>query len=429
MEPEFFRRVAQSLDSRLDRQCPRPIVVAFSGGGDSLALLLAAAAWGCTQGRPVVAVTVDHQIQPDGAAWAHWCQARAEALGIAHRSVTWEGEKPKSGLAAAARRARHDKIAQTARSLGARVILMGHTADDLSEAEWMRAAGSNVASPRPWSPVPFWPAGRDLFILRPMIALSRAALRESLAQMGETWIEDPANEDLRSLRARARSALAKGTQPGCVSTRADLAPLALPVVDRGAGVLSVDIAALNTVPKPEAIRGLGAALVCAAGGERPARTPQLARLLAQALDGRPFSATLRGARAQSDGLSLWLTREAGEFSRVERPDQALELHQTQVWDGRFSIRARVAGLRVRALKGLGQHLPDDQKAALAHLPSAVRSSLPALIDDASFISCPWLGPDNRVDLECLVWNRFLASAGHIHTEAAIGCVAKLEQRP
>ena len=194
---------AASLSCRLDPNAPPPLVVAFSGGGDSLALLIAAKAWAEGAGRRLVAVTVDHRLQAAGAEWARWCEARCRRLGVAHRTMIWTGGKPATGLSAAARHARHGLIADAARQAGACVILMGHTADDRLEARSMRAAGGSVPDPREWSPSPVWPQGRGLFILRPLIEARRAAIRAALAAAGETWIEDPANRDPRHARAPA----------------------------------------------------------------------------------------------------------------------------------------------------------------------------------------------------------------------------------
>ncbi|MEO8812246.1 MAG: ATP-binding protein, partial [Caulobacteraceae bacterium] len=52
-------------------------MVAFSGGGDSLALLLIAKAWADGAARRLVAATVDHRLQPASADWARWCAGRA----------------------------------------------------------------------------------------------------------------------------------------------------------------------------------------------------------------------------------------------------------------------------------------------------------------------------------------------------------------
>ena len=65
------------LDQRLDSQSSRPIAVALSGGGDSVALLLAAGAWARAHGRPLVALTVDHRLQAASGAWTQACAALA----------------------------------------------------------------------------------------------------------------------------------------------------------------------------------------------------------------------------------------------------------------------------------------------------------------------------------------------------------------
>src|ERR1700722_7155703 len=78
---------------------------------------------------------------------------------------------------------------------GAPVILLAHTADDLMEAEIMRRMGASAPSPRQWSPSPAWPQGRGVFLLRPLLGHRRADLRALLHGLGETWIDDPANDD------------------------------------------------------------------------------------------------------------------------------------------------------------------------------------------------------------------------------------------
>ena len=192
------------LDRRLRAASPAPLAVALSGGGDSLALLLLVKAWARARARRVCALTVDHRLNPDSADWTAFCGETAARLGVDFQALAWTGEKPATGLPAAARAARHALLADAARDAGAKVLLMGHTADDLAESAAMREDGSTVADAREWSPSPAWPEGRDLFILRPLLGVSRAALRAHLREAGETWIDDPANDDVRFARARAR---------------------------------------------------------------------------------------------------------------------------------------------------------------------------------------------------------------------------------
>src|SRR5213079_1546584 len=135
-------------------------------------------------------------------------------LGHPFRALGWSGDKPTTGLPAAARAARHALLADAAREAGARAILMGHTADDILEARLMRAEGSTTPDPREWTPSPAWPQGRGVFLLRPLLDLRRADLRRWLSARGETWIDDPANEDASYARPRARQALAAGAVGG-----------------------------------------------------------------------------------------------------------------------------------------------------------------------------------------------------------------------
>lgn len=403
---------AAVLDRRLSARSPHPLALALSGGGDSVALLLAARAWARARGRRLLVLTVDHGLQPQSAAWTQACAALAARAGADFRPLTWEGEKPARGLPAAARAARHRLLAAAARAAGARVMLTGHTADDAAEARAMRRAGSSTPEPREWSPSPAWPEGRGLFLLRPLLALRRAALRDWLAAQGQTWIEDPANLDLRYARARARAALAGGG----TAAASDPAAFALAEAARVEpwGEIVIARRALAAAAPGEAERLLGLACVCAGGGMRLPGAAARARLAAQATTGTPRAATLAGARVVTDGAVVRIAREPGEAARGGLAPAKLHAGEPVVWDGRFELRAAGPGLEARPLAGLGRRLPADQRRALARLPVAARGALPAIIGPAG-VSCPLLGA-SEVEVAGLVEDRFRAAAGLIDRE-------------
>jgi len=397
-----------ALDRRLDRSAASPIVVAFSGGGDSLALLIGARRWARTAGRSLLVVTIDHRLQSGSAGWAGWCAEQAERFGLAHRIVRWDGEKPRAGIPAAARAARHALLAQAARAAGARVILFGHTADDRLEARVMRQAGGSVPAPREWTPSPVWPAGRGLFALRPLLGVRRADIRARLVEAGETWLDDPANDDPRHPRVRARLHLAGG---------GDLLPevaTPMPCLDD----VTID-------PVGEIIFGarasrplfLAPALLCASGSDRPPRRDRLDRLLARIGAAESFTATLAGARVESDGAVLRITREAGDIARAGGGGRALPVGEPIVWDGRFEVAANVGGLTVAPLAGYAARLDRCQRAALSRLSPATRKALPAIVDGAGRVTAPLLAPDDRVSLRSLIADRFRAACGAIANEA------------
>jgi tRNA(Ile)-lysidine synthase len=405
------------LDARLRRDDPAPVAVALSGGGDSLALLLVAAQWAQGAGRPLLAITVDHRLREESAAWTRWCAERCRLLGVTHLVRAWPGPAPAAGLAARARAARHQLLAEAAREAGARVILVGHTADDVLEAAAMRQAGATTPGPAAWSPSPAWPQGRELFLLRPLLGLRRQAIRDGLGEIGERWIEDPANVAPHSLRAQVRAAIAQGQAAPAAQTACAPGP---PPFDTGrAGELSATVAALADAPAWRARRWLGAAVVCAAGGSRPARAAALNSLLTELAAGAPFARTLGGARLAADGVRLIIAREPADRRGLSPREIALGAGETCVWDGRFEVTARAAGLRLGALNGRTSRLGPTEARLVRALAPCARAALPVLIRPNGSLACPTLAPVVGLTARPLIMARLAAACGAIDHETAI----------
>ena len=124
------------------------IVLAVSGGPDSIALMWLAARWrrALARGPRLIAVTVDHGLRPEAAREAREVKRLARSLDLPHRTLRWTRRKPKTGLPAAARAARYRLLAQAARASGATHILTAHTRDDQAETLLMRMLrGSGIA--------------------------------------------------------------------------------------------------------------------------------------------------------------------------------------------------------------------------------------------------------------------------------------------
>ncbi|MDO9472160.1 MAG: tRNA lysidine(34) synthetase TilS [Caulobacter sp.] len=431
-----MRGVNAVFERRLRTHIGAPLAVAFSGGGDSLALLLAAKTWADANGRSVLALTVDHGLNPASADWTRRCREIAARLGVPFHPLRWDGAKPATGLPAAARAARHALLAEAARDAGARVILLGHTADDLIEAAAMRAEGSTVSDPAEWSPSPAWPQGRGVFLLRPMLGLRRAEIRDGLLARGERWIDDPANEDQRFARARARSTLSspdgtggpseggwRGPRPGASEASG---PESMPPLPPSCTEPSPPSLAFGGGGSPSPCGGLSlsitapaahiaAACLCAAGTSRPPRGARLERLVARLRSGEAFTATLAGARIACDGETAAFTRDPG---RAGLPRVAVAPGEPIVWDGRFQIDAAAPGA-VRALGGLSTHLPKAQQATLRALPATIRPTLPVMVSQGGAVSCPILADHPSVRATALVLPRFEAAIGVVDAEPAV----------
>jgi len=401
-----------------------PLVVALSGGGDSVALLHLAKAWADRAGRQLVALTVDHGLQSASQDWNRFAAERAARLGVPHRVLPWLGDKPERGLPAAARAARHALLADAARATGARVILLGHTADDLLEAEAMRAAGANAPSPRTWSPSPAWPEGRGVFLLRPLLGHRRAELRAWLADIGETWIEDPANDDPRFARTLARRRLSRspGTPPPVVDARPRWPGLDS-VREGVGGELTAPRAVLVAAGPSDAHAVIGALALCAAGTTRPPAAASLDRIIRRLRQGERFTASLAGARIEALGEAVLFCREAGERTRRDLRVVPLPLGES-VFDGRFELCARADGYSIDGLRGHAARLPADERARLGQVPPAARGALPAVISPAGEAACPALSRSGAATARSLTRQRFCATLGDVQGEAALWRVAE-----
>ncbi|MES2897694.1 MAG: tRNA lysidine(34) synthetase TilS [Pseudomonadota bacterium] len=400
------------LDRRLRADSDQPLAVAVSGGGDSVALALLADAWARAHGRRLLILTVDHGLGPLSRDWTLACANLAARLGAGFQALSWTGRKPSTGLPAAAREARHRLIATAARRAGARVVLMGHTADDRAEAQAMRGAGSTTASPREWAPSPAWPEGRDVFLLRPLLGARRAEIRTWLTARGETWIDDPANDDPRFARARARQALAAGApvspDPDACSPKP--AALALAVhADVGTGMLTLPRDALR---QGEITAFVGAACLCAAGTSRPPRGDRTARLARRLRSEETFAASLAGARIEASATEVRFLREPGEMTRRGLSPLEVSPGCAAVWDGRFEIIADHA-VTIRPLAGFAARLSSRERQGLAGLPPSARQGLPVVVDGdrvALAVGVP------GVSVRALAKARLLAACGAVDRE-------------
>lgn len=194
--------VAQDLAPLIcDPGLPPRIGIAVSGGGDSVALLHLAHGWGRSHGLVVQAATVDHGLRAASASEASGVARLCETLGIAHVTLRWTGWDGRGNVQAAARAARKRLLTDWADAQGLTAVLLGHTADDQAETFLMRLArGSGVDGLSGMS-------AQDGLFLRPLLGVSRAALRGWLSARGLPWVDDPTNDDARFDRIKARQML------------------------------------------------------------------------------------------------------------------------------------------------------------------------------------------------------------------------------
>jgi tRNA(Ile)-lysidine synthase len=183
------------------------LLLAVSGGPDSMALMWLAARWrnALARGPRLIAVTVDHGLRSEAAAEARDVKRLARSLDLPHRTMRWTGAKPKTGLPAAARSARYRLLAQAARADGATHILTAHTRDDQAETLLMRMLrGSGISGLAAMARE----SERDgVRLARPFLNVSKSRLVATLKKAKVGFADDPTNRDLNFARPRIRAVM------------------------------------------------------------------------------------------------------------------------------------------------------------------------------------------------------------------------------
>lgn len=174
------------------------MLIALSGGADSLALTAAIAFEAQRADVRALAVTVDHGLQEDSGAVAARAAAQAGELGLPSEIVRVRVEEAGDGLEAAARIARYRALAAVAQQEHASAIYLGHTLDDQAETVLLGLArGAGGASLQGMAAV----SGDKI---RPFLAVQRqTTVAACAAQNLEPW-QDPHNADPSFARVRVR---------------------------------------------------------------------------------------------------------------------------------------------------------------------------------------------------------------------------------
>ncbi|WP_329019518.1 tRNA lysidine(34) synthetase TilS [Micromonospora rifamycinica] len=214
-----------------------PVLVACSGGADSLALAVATAFVTSRLGRSAGLVTVDHGLQAGSveraAAVAEWA-GRVGFDPVEAVPVTVAGRP--GGPEAAARQARYQALTDAARRHRAVAVLLGHTRDD--QAETVLLALARGAGPRGLAGMPARREVAGVPLLRPLLDVTREQTRGACAALGLVPWQDPHNTDPSYARARVRAdALPALVAALGVGVRDNLA--------RTARLLAADTAALD----------------------------------------------------------------------------------------------------------------------------------------------------------------------------------------
>ncbi|HEX5069630.1 MAG TPA: tRNA lysidine(34) synthetase TilS [Vicinamibacterales bacterium] len=288
---DLHARVARALREDCRVHAGDRIAVAISGGSDSVALLWLMRELAPDLGLELAGlIHINHQLR--GAESDHdeaFCRALAErmALPIAVASIDVAGDAAsrRVSIEVAARDARYAFFPGAAASLGATVVLTGHTLDDQAETvmlRLLRGAGTRgLSGIRP----------RRELVARPMLQVRRAEARDYLLAFGEAWREDASNLDTAIARNRIRHEL--------MPVLESVAPGAAVVLARTAGLAQDDEDFLMEA----AIKNRPALVLSERGVSEPVELDAAALSVQPAAVGRRFIRAVAAQVAPASSLS------------------------------------------------------------------------------------------------------------------------------
>lgn len=398
------------------------VVLAVSGGPDSMALMVLAAEWRARSKSPTPSIsvaTVDHGLRPQSRFEAEQVGAAARRLGLPHAVLTWDDVKPQTGVPMAAREARYRLLDEHARGFAADnvAVATAHHLDDQAETFAMRLQrGAGIDGLSGMRTERLIAETSPVTLVRPLLGFGKARLVATVAARGVGYFEDPTNADDRYERTRVRSALSNfhdaGLSPQALATSARrlgdardalvyaeerfIASLALSFGNEIFATL--DRRAFDDGPAYLRQKVL-AGLIARYGGDSP--EPRLSEIEALAAhlqrDGKA-AATLGGAMISGGLRFIRIWREAG---RLDQAAIELQPGTVRVWDSRFVLRwsaetgdrgsqASVITVKPLGLAAYRAILPRLRGRQLP--PARASAALPSFWAGEQFVAAPSLAP-------------------------------------
>ena len=174
------------------------VIVATSGGADSLALAAAVLLESQTRSINPIAAIIDHGLQPNSADVAQAAKNELNKVGYTNIEIRRVEVDGKDGMEASARRARYAALDEIARSHNATAIFLGHTKDDQAETVLLglaRGSGTRSLSGM---------AQRIDNYRRPLLSITRAQTEAACNEAGIKYWRDPHNQSMEFTRVRVR---------------------------------------------------------------------------------------------------------------------------------------------------------------------------------------------------------------------------------
>lgn len=396
------------------------LLLAVSGGADSLALMHLVHDWAVTRKSKIKLhiATVDHGLRVEAAEECAFVAAEAARLGLVHTILKWHhSDSVDRNLQAQAREARYRLLADHAREIDCSHIVLAHHMDDQAETVFIRLIrGSGVSG---LAAMVQEKQLDDIVVHRPLLGVPKSRLVASLKVRGRRWIEDPSNQNEDFLRVRVRHLLPILAQEGCDASRLAKTARRMARAEQALNAMTGEIFSRFFNPEPGRalsvclkrfvnqsdeirLRLLRASLHYVVASDYPPREEGLLGLdealcqmmAVDQLQRRSLKRTLGGCCFDLRGGRLWIYREPGRDAKEIPIDPSgmvdwYNLYQVELLEALEGVTLRPLGEMGRlvlATEGhIHAHLAGDNtmcpKGLIEACPALWRDTIPIAVVD------------------------------------------------
>jgi len=339
----------------------KTVAIAFSGGSDSLTLLLLLHRY--LKKSETIAITVNHNLRPESSIEAEKCQETAKGLGINHIILHWQHAPISKNLQEQARLARYELMTEFCLKKNINHLFVAHNKNDIAETFMINLfRGSGVYG---LSAIPMLSIYNNIHIVRPLLDFDKSTLQEFLSKNNIQWIEDPSNTKDIFLRTKIRKLLTSKPMKEIVSEPAlliDRIALAAKNMARAReelektcesfiknevkfhdhGYSIVNKISFSALSEEIALKVLSCCLMTIIYRDKPQpRLKSLQKLYNNILNGKALQ-TLNGCEILVKNENIYIYREIGRKPFI--PKQISD--SAWMWDGRFIITALSSHMKI-----------------------------------------------------------------------------------
>jgi tRNA(Ile)-lysidine synthase len=393
---EFIEQMASFEPFELNPK----VAVAVSGGGDSMSLALLAHEWANSCGGSLVALTVDHGLRAESANEAAQVKNWLYNYNIPQITLKWRGPYPSSGLQAAARKARYQLMMDYCSQNEILHLLIGHHREDQAETVMIR--NESNSGPHGLAGMASVRELPEIRLLRPLLDLSRSRLIHTLTNIGQSWIKDPSNENIKMARARLR--LKGGFLTHVEAMKISDINAKKRVSDENAtsylsaralrfhpeGFITLYRNVIRSEDNEVVERLLSRIIMSVAGRQYPPRSMKIRRLLDLIISNNNVKGyTLGGCRLLMKKDLIYVFREESGVG----PSIQLTAGVRLLWDNRFSVllkKNQSIATNVGPLTALGWNklIKLNKNLKKISIPYEARIVLPAIWGDDDLLAVP-----------------------------------------